>query len=291
MAINLSRIESVIDCERLRKATVVVVGVGGAATLVKSLVRSGVESFRFIDFDLVGPENMTRQEYRLVDVGLPKVDALRRGVREINPDVKVVGLELDITKMPFGKALSVVSGADLLVFATDSFRAQALGNQLALASKTPAIWPGLYRHGLGGEVVWWKPGLPCYRCLLSHRFKAQEQAAKNGTRLDPTSRGVTMLDLMFVDSIVGSIAVGLLTEGSPTRYGSLVPKLGMRNFLLAKIDPDYALGGRDLVRDWLGVPPESRGFFSWCVAAKADPTLGLPPCEDCTRFENTTRPV
>lgn len=287
MSLDLCRIESAIDCATLRNKTIAVVGVGGSATLVEALVRSGLECFRLFDFDVVGPENMTRQEYGLADIGLPKVQALEQNLYRINPDLQVHGFDLDITKLPFAKALEFVQGADLLVSSTDCFAAQSLANRLALALKTPAIWPGLYERGFGGEVIWWKLGLPCYRCLLGNRYKAQEQARHEGRKLDPASDGVTVLDSMFVDCIVGALALALLTDGSDNRYGRLISKLGLRNFLLLKIDPDYRLNGRDLVREWLRIEPDSDGYFGWCVAAKADPTLGQPPCEDCLQYGNT----
>ena len=82
--------------------------------------------------------------------------------------------------------------------ATDSFPAQARGNELALRRSIPAVFIGLYEEGRGGEIVFWHPGLdPCFRCLCSARYAAF--AAETATAI--TSHGATVLDIRIVDGI------------------------------------------------------------------------------------------
>src|SRR5690606_13986887 len=141
----------------------------------------------------------------------------------------------DVTQWDDEEAGRLVGDADLLVAATDSFAAQSWANRIALRYRIPAIWSGLYAGGLGGEVVLWRPGLPCYRCLLPGRYRAQERARAEGRRLDPPSDGTTIFDDGYIDTIAGPLAVGLLTERG--KYADLVRALGDRNFLHIKLHP------------------------------------------------------
>src|SRR5207249_2199483 len=92
--------------------------------------------------------------------------------------------------------------ADLLLLAADRFEAQARGNQAALLLGKPAVWVGLYRGGLAGEVIFWHPDLAaCYRCLCEKRYAAHEAAGAGSSSLDPPSTGTTVFDVQFLDSI------------------------------------------------------------------------------------------
>src|SRR5262249_18601999 len=137
-----------------------------------------------------------------------------------------------------------LEGSTLVIAATDSFAAQATVNRFALVSRTPALFVGLAPRGLGGEVVFWYAGLPCFRCLVGKRYRAGKAAAK-GARTDPPSHGCTVFDLDWVDSVAGHVALALLLRGTATRFGRLLERLGDRNYLPLKIDPDYRQSGRD----------------------------------------------
>jgi hypothetical protein len=136
--------------------------------------------------------------------------------------------------------------------------------------------------GLGGEVVFWYPGLPCFRCLLANRYRQHAALAEQSARLNPPSTGSTIFETDFVDSIAGQIVLGLLLRGSTSRFGQLIESLGDRNYLRVKIDPHYRLNGRDHVREELGISADNAHFTGWCVSALRDPDRGDPPCADCT---------
>ncbi|MBY0458990.1 MAG: ThiF family adenylyltransferase, partial [Gemmataceae bacterium] len=225
------------------------------------------------------------QGFRQDQVGWRKVSAASAAVRAVSPAATVHELPIDFTALDDAGVRRAFAGVNLFVFATDSFAAQARGNQVALLLGVPAVWVGLFAGGLGGEVVFWHPGVTsCFRCLLEHRYAAQEEARKDGRRLDPPSDGVTIFDTGHVDTVAGHVVLGLLTRGAGNRFGGLAGKLGQRNYLLVKIDPDYRTAGRDLVREHLGVPETSEAFFGWTTAALSDPTAGRKVCPDCQKY-------
>jgi len=74
--------------ERLQKARVAVFGIGGVGGYtVEALARSGVGQLDLIDSDSVSVSNLNRQILATHStVGLPKVEAARRRILDINPD-------------------------------------------------------------------------------------------------------------------------------------------------------------------------------------------------------------
>ncbi len=81
--------------ERLRRAHVCVVGLGGVGSwAVEALARSGVGELTLVDLDDVCISNVNRQLHAVVgELGKPKVEAMARRVNAINPDCMVHPLQ------------------------------------------------------------------------------------------------------------------------------------------------------------------------------------------------------
>ena len=79
------------------------------------------------------------------------------------------------------------------------------------------------------------------------------------------------------------IALGILTEGSNNRYGRLMHQLDGRNFLQVKLDPEWTIGGKDIVREQLGIAAGCDSYLSFCTIARRDPDPG-GQCPDCLQF-------
>lgn len=77
--------------EKLKKANIIVFGVGGVGGyVIEMLVRSGVGNITLVDFDKVDISNKNRQIIALDStIGVPKVEAMRDRIRDINKDCKV----------------------------------------------------------------------------------------------------------------------------------------------------------------------------------------------------------
>lgn len=77
--------------ERLRKAHVLVAGVGGVGgTCVEALGRAGVGTLTLIDFDVVAPSNCNRQVVALTStIGRSKVEVMADRLRDINPEIRL----------------------------------------------------------------------------------------------------------------------------------------------------------------------------------------------------------
>lgn len=77
--------------EKLRNARVAVFGLGGVGGyIVEALARSGVGALDIIDNDTVSITNLNRQIVAVEDtVGMPKTEAAKMRIMQINPDCKV----------------------------------------------------------------------------------------------------------------------------------------------------------------------------------------------------------
>jgi tRNA A37 threonylcarbamoyladenosine dehydratase len=81
--------------EGFRAAHVCVIGVGGVGSwVVEALARSAIGQLTLIDLDNVAESNINRQIQALAStVGLPKIEALRRRIADINPFCEVTLVE------------------------------------------------------------------------------------------------------------------------------------------------------------------------------------------------------
>lgn len=77
--------------ERLRRAHVLVVGLGGVGAYAAEMIaRAGVGRMTIADADTVSPSNINRQLVALHStVGRPKAEVLAERLRDINPDIEL----------------------------------------------------------------------------------------------------------------------------------------------------------------------------------------------------------
>lgn len=272
---NFDRIRPSIDVDRMQQSHVTVVG--GAYGLTQDLVRSGLGAVTYVDFDRIDASNPARQDFNSTDLGQHKAAALADALRRINPEVEVNCLIRDFCDIGQDEFDVQFGHTDLVILATDFFPAQARGNLEAIRLRKPAVWIGLYREGRAGEIVFWAPGLPCYRCICSSRYRAfYEQGRSTSNPTHVPSAGGTIFDLHLVDAIAGQIAVGLLTKGADNRMGRLIHQLGNRNLLQVKMDPEYRLGEEDIFAQHLGHSPANFSFTT--MALPMEPEADCPDC-------------
>jgi sulfur carrier protein ThiS adenylyltransferase len=75
--------------QKIKKAIVGIAGLGGlGSTIAIALARMGVGTLILVDFDVVEPSNLNRQQYFIHQIGMPKVEALQGNISKINPYVK-----------------------------------------------------------------------------------------------------------------------------------------------------------------------------------------------------------
>ncbi|QGU00674.1 Sulfur carrier protein ThiS / Sulfur carrier protein ThiS adenylyltransferase [Candidatus Syntrophocurvum alkaliphilum] len=109
--------------ESVKKAFVGIAGLGGLGSNVAvSLARLGIGRLLLIDFDIVEPSNLNRQQYFINHIGMPKTEALKELIAQINPFVEVETKDayLDSTNIK-----EVFSDVDIIVEAFDNPQSKA----------------------------------------------------------------------------------------------------------------------------------------------------------------------
>lgn len=103
--------------QKIRGSVVGIAGLGGLGSAVAvALARIGVGTLILVDFDVVEPSNLNRQQYFIDQVGMRKVEALRGNLSRINPYVTVETypekLDRNNVERIFKKAMVVVEAFD-----------------------------------------------------------------------------------------------------------------------------------------------------------------------------------
>jgi tRNA A37 threonylcarbamoyladenosine dehydratase len=112
--------------ERFRKAHVCVIGVGGVGSwIVEALARSAIGRLTLIDLDNVAESNINRQIQALTPtIGMPKIEALKARIAQINPFCEVTLVEdfIDLDNIP---QMVAPGKYDYVFDAIDSVKAKA----------------------------------------------------------------------------------------------------------------------------------------------------------------------
>ncbi len=110
--------------QRMKQATVAIAGLGGlGSTVAIALARMGIGTLILVDFDLVEPSNLNRQQYNIAHIGMAKTDAMAEILASINPYIQVNThkVALDSNNIP-----ELFRTADVIVECFDSAEAKAL---------------------------------------------------------------------------------------------------------------------------------------------------------------------
>lgn len=109
--------------EKLKKSTIGVAGLGGlGSNIAIALARIGVGKLVLVDFDVVEPSNLNRQQYYIRHIGMYKTDAIKDLICEINPYVEIEVINKYINK---SNALNIFNNCDVVIEAFDNPKCKA----------------------------------------------------------------------------------------------------------------------------------------------------------------------
>lgn len=110
--------------EKVKSAKVAIAGLGGlGSNIAVNLARTGVGNLHLIDFDIVEPSNLNRQQYKIKHLGLYKTEAFKNEIKEINPFIKVT---IDTVKVTEKNIQSLFKNEDIICEAFDNPTAKAM---------------------------------------------------------------------------------------------------------------------------------------------------------------------
>src|SRR4026209_2432367 len=153
-----------IGLEKLRKAKICVVGVGGIGNPVVTLLTAmGVGKLKIVDRDVIEISNLHRQHlYTENDIGKVKVEVAVENLRRMNSAFEIEAVPLSLTKYA---AESVVKGFDVVIDALDSVDARYVINDACIKFNIPFIYAGAL--GMLGSVCTILPNKSaCLRCIF-----------------------------------------------------------------------------------------------------------------------------
>jgi len=110
--------------KKIKGGHIGIAGAGGLGSHVAiALARVGVGHLVIVDFDIVEPSNLNRQQYFIDQIGIPKVVALRDNLARINPGTNVDIFNQKVTP----ENIDVLFGeVDILVEAFDAADQKAM---------------------------------------------------------------------------------------------------------------------------------------------------------------------
>ena len=130
--------------QKLKSAAVLVVGAGGLGSpLLLYLCASGVGRVGVIDPDSVDVTNLHRQVlYGTSDVGIPKVEATRKRLRDLNPNVHIDIYEERLTSE---NAMEIISKYDLVADGSDNFPTRYLVNDACILLGKTNVYASIFK--------------------------------------------------------------------------------------------------------------------------------------------------
>ncbi len=111
--------------EQLQKIQSVKVGIGGAGGLGSNvamiLVRTGFHNIEMLDYDVIDPSNLNRQQYFADEVGQLKTEVTHKRLLDINPDLNLIMHNVEWSK---DNADQYFNDCDVIVEAFDKLDAK-----------------------------------------------------------------------------------------------------------------------------------------------------------------------
>ena len=149
---------------KLKKARVAVTGAGGLGCPVSTyLALAGVGEIHIFDKDRVEMSNLNRQFlYTPEDIGKSKVKIAEKKLSEINPEIKIEGIEAEIT---YDNAFDLLRNYDAVVDGTDNFPVRYAVNDACMVNRIPLFHGAVLMYE--GRVMSIIPKeTACFRCAF-----------------------------------------------------------------------------------------------------------------------------
>jgi len=110
--------------QKIKDSVVGIAGLGGLGSMVAiALARIGVGTLILVDFDVVEPSNLNRQQYFIHQIGMTKVKAMTENISRINPYVRIVCFHEKLDRNSVGR---IFKDVQVIVEAFDQAEEKAM---------------------------------------------------------------------------------------------------------------------------------------------------------------------
>ena len=161
-----SRSKGLLEVGTLKEKRVLIIGLGSFGSQIAiELAKAGVGKFALVDFDRVELHNISRHTATLNDLGRLKTDVIYDSIKGKNPFAHVELFPFDITTK-LDILDEQVQMADIIICATDNNKSRYIISQSLVKLSKIGIFGRAVTRAEGGDVFIYRPGGPCYACLL-----------------------------------------------------------------------------------------------------------------------------
>ena len=262
-----SRGKGLLEVGALAGRRVLVVGLGSFGSQIAiELAKSGVGSFSLFDFDRVELHNLMRHTCTVQDLGRLKTDAIRDAILGKNPYARVDLFPVDVNREP-ALLEEEVGKADLVICATDNNRSRFSLQGALLRRGRPCIFGRAVTRAEGGDVFRYRPGGPCYCCLIGNGWydaRAEEITDEASARRDGR-----IAAYVSPQDAAAAVQVGLSADIAP--ICNLMEKLALVELSRGTSSPLAALDA-ELVHDYyMWANRRERHYGNWAPFPAAGP--------------------
>ena len=206
-----SRSKGILEVGALNDKRVLVIGLGSFGSQISiELAKAGVGNFALMDFDRVELHNLSRHTATVSDLGRLKTNVIEESILGKNPYAKVDKFPIDINK-DLELMYREVEKADLVICATDNNTSRFNLSKALVEKGKVGIFGRAITRAEGGDVFRYRPGGPCYCCLIGEGNLHQEEI----TNVESARRNGTIAAYVSPEDADAMVQVGLSSDIEP----------------------------------------------------------------------------
>jgi len=228
---------------KLSNVSVAIVGMGSLGSKIAvSLARAGVRNFVLVDDDVLGPENLVRNEFNWLDVGFSKLEAGVRALKLVAPVVAVTTWPVKIADQGNPSVVAMVAKAltscAMVIDATANPSAFVALAALSKRVDMPLVWGEVFGGGGGALMARSRPGIDADALRIRAHLHGVMKTMVPAPMAKTTVYGVESEGVVYVasDADVGSLAASMTQFcldtlcANPSEYPASAYLIGFRKF-------------------------------------------------------------
>lgn len=208
-----SRNKGILEINILEHKRVMIVGLGSFGSQIAiELAKAGVGEFAVFDFDRVELHNLARHTATVKDLGRLKTDVIEEAILGKNPYARVEKFPIDINEH-LELMEKEVAKADLVICATDNNLSRFNLSTVLVHQQKTGVFGRAVTRAEGGDVFRYRPGGPCYCCLIGNQWF--DQTHEEITNVDSARRNGQIAAYVSDKDADAVVQVGLSADIEP----------------------------------------------------------------------------
>lgn len=206
-----SRSKGILEVDILRDKKVLIIGLGSFGSQIAiELAKAGVGNFALMDFDRVELHNLSRHTATVRDLGRLKTNVIEEAILGKNPYASVTKHPVDINKN-LEQLYDEIEKSDLVICATDNNTSRFNISKALVEKGKVGIFGRAITRAEGGDVFRYRPGGPCYCCLIGEGNLQQEEI----TNVESARRDGRIAAYVSPEDADAMVQVGLSSDIEP----------------------------------------------------------------------------